>query len=82
MSDQQFTALNLELMRCNSRLIVDTANSENILTADVDGTIISEIRLLDLLNRYSIPFQEIIFRYSIKGLGLALRGRYWASFHK
>ncbi|RAI75512.1 hypothetical protein HMF3257_17505 [Spirosoma telluris] len=69
-------------MRCNSQLVVDPANSENILTADVDGTIISEMRLLDLLNRYSIPFQEIIFRYSFKGIGLASQGRYWASFHK
>jgi hypothetical protein len=69
-------------MRCNSRLIIDSANSANILTADMDGTVISEMRLLDLLNRYSIPFQEIVFRYSINGLGLALQGRYWASFHK
>jgi hypothetical protein len=82
MHNDQITALDVELNRYNSRLVDDESNGKNILTADVDGTLISESKLLDFLNRYSIPFQEITFRYRIKKMGSALQGRYWAYFHK
>ena len=82
MTEQQFDALTLELKQYNSKLMESKTTGENVLTVDMDGTIISEWRLLAFLHRFNVPFQEITFRYRKENEGMALQGRYWATFHK
>lgn len=81
MTNQELGSLTLELAKYNSRLVEDIHKSDSILQADIDGSIISEWRLGAFLHRFNIPFQEVVFRYSLIDKGLALPGRYWAFFH-
>ncbi|RIV19496.1 hypothetical protein DYU11_25730 [Fibrisoma montanum] len=82
MTDHQLAGLALELSRHNSRLVTSLGASPTWLTADVDGTRLTEWTLLDVLTGYGLPSQQIVFQYADQAYGLALPGRYWATFHQ
>lgn len=81
MTEQEFTGLVEGLASCNSKLLGQESSSSIMLTVDVDGSLLSEWALWLFLSQFSIPCQQIVFRYDTPGLGPALPGRYWASFH-